>query len=101
VVIVSADKDFYQLLSDDVAMYDPNPKRESAMDVAALKEKLGLTPGEFLEAQGLMGDSTDNIPRRSRRGRKNSGQTDRRISQPGKICTNMSKTSNRKNSKRI
>jgi DNA polymerase-1 len=62
VVIVSADKDFYQLLSDDVAMYDPNPKRESAMDVAALKEKLGLTPGEFLEAQGLMGDSTDNIP---------------------------------------
>ena len=62
VVIVSADKDFYQLLSDKVAMYDPNPKRESAMDVAALKEKLGLTPEEFLEAQGLMGDSTDNIP---------------------------------------
>ena len=62
VVIVSADKDFYQLLSNDVAMYDPNPKRESAMDVAALKEKLGLTPEEFLEAQGLMGDSTDNIP---------------------------------------
>lgn len=62
VVIVSSDKDFYQLLGDQVSMYDPNPKKETNTNVRTLQEKFGLTPEEFLEAQGLMGDSTDNIP---------------------------------------
>lgn len=62
VVIVSGDKDFFQLLSEGVTMYDPNPKREKFESVESLYEKLGLTPAGFLEAQGLMGDSTDNIP---------------------------------------
>ena len=62
VVIVSNDKDYYQLLDEKVSMYDPNPKKESAMDLAALDEKFGLKPAQFLDAQGLMGDSTDNIP---------------------------------------
>ncbi|MEW6267206.1 MAG: DNA polymerase I [Thermodesulfobacteriota bacterium] len=61
-VIVSGDKDFYQVLDRRVSMYDPNPKRESAMTVETLKEKFGLAPAGFLEAQGLMGDGTDNIP---------------------------------------
>lgn len=62
VVIVSADKDFYQLLSDKVMMYDPNPKRESAMTPADFAEKFGIRPEQFLDVQGLMGDSSDNIP---------------------------------------
>ena len=62
VVIVSSDKDYYQLLGPTVSMYDPNPKRESAMTLESLREKFGLTPHGFLEAQGLMGDSSDNIP---------------------------------------
>ena len=62
VVIVSSDKDFYQLLGDGVRMYDPNPKRETSLNAASIDEKFGLTPAGFLEAQGLMGDSTDNIP---------------------------------------
>ena len=61
-VIISNDKDYYQLLSEKISMYDPNPKKESALDLAGLKEKYGLTPAQFLDAQGLMGDSTDNIP---------------------------------------
>ncbi|MEW5724338.1 MAG: DNA polymerase I [Thermodesulfobacteriota bacterium] len=62
VVIVSNDKDYYQLLGDRVTMYDPNPKKESSMSAASLAEKFGLTPAQFLDAQGLMGDPTDNIP---------------------------------------
>ncbi len=62
VVIVSADKDFYQLLSDRVTMYDPNPKRERTMTPAEVEEKVGIPADRFLDAQGLMGDSTDNIP---------------------------------------
>lgn len=62
VIIVSGDKDYYQMLNDRVSMYDPNPKRESAMDMETFKEKFGVTPAQFLDVQGLMGDSTDNIP---------------------------------------
>ncbi len=62
VVIVSGDKDFYQLLGEGVSMYDPNPKKEKSFTGASFQEAFGLPPESFLEAQGLMGDSTDNIP---------------------------------------
>ncbi|MDR2197953.1 MAG: DNA polymerase I [Deltaproteobacteria bacterium] len=63
VVIVSGDKDFYQLLSADVSMYDPDSSKKSALTLEAFKERfLGLEPQDFLEMQALMGDSSDNIP---------------------------------------
>jgi len=62
VVIVSSDKDFYQLLSDRVSMYDPDPKKDSALTLSAFQERFGLSPAAFLEMQALMGDSSDNIP---------------------------------------
>ncbi|MDL2260414.1 DNA polymerase I [Deltaproteobacteria bacterium OttesenSCG-928-K17] len=62
VVIVSGDKDFYQLLSSRVSMYDPDPKKESALTREAFKERFGLEPDAFLDMQALMGDSSDNIP---------------------------------------
>jgi DNA polymerase-1 len=43
-------------------MYDPNPKRESAVTPQSLREKYGIGPERFLDVQALMGDSTDNIP---------------------------------------
>jgi len=62
VIIVSSDKDFYQLLDDRVSMYDPDPKKDSALTQAAFRERFGLSPAAFLEMQALMGDSSDNIP---------------------------------------
>ena len=62
VVIVAGDKDYFQLLSPRISLYDPNPKRETSTTVESFSEKFGIKPEEFLEAQGLMGDSTDNIP---------------------------------------
>ncbi|MDR2613567.1 MAG: DNA polymerase I [Deltaproteobacteria bacterium] len=63
VVIVSADKDFYQLLSGRVSMYDPDPARRSAMTLAGFAERFeGLSPAQFLDCQALMGDASDNIP---------------------------------------
>lgn len=62
VIIVSGDKDFYQLLSPLVSMYDPDPKKKSALNLESFKTRFNLEPEGFLEAQGLMGDSTDNIP---------------------------------------
>ena len=62
VIIVSSDKDFYQLLNDLVSMYDPDPKKDSALTLSAFQERFGLSPAAFLEMQALMGDSSDNIP---------------------------------------
>ena len=62
VVIVSSDKDFYQLLNDQISMYDPDPKKDSALTKEAFRERFGLEPQAFLEMQALMGDSSDNIP---------------------------------------
>ncbi|MDR1045072.1 MAG: DNA polymerase I [Candidatus Adiutrix sp.] len=62
VVIVSGDKDFYQLLSDRISMYDPDPKKDSALSREAFLERYGLEPAAFLDMQALMGDSSDNIP---------------------------------------
>ncbi len=62
VVIVSGDKDFYQLLSDRISMYDPDPKKDSALTQEAFRERYGLSPSAFLDMQALMGDSSDNIP---------------------------------------
>jgi DNA polymerase-1 len=62
VVIVSSDKDFYQLLGPQVSMYDPDPKKESALTADAFRQRFGLEPPAFLDMQALMGDSSDNIP---------------------------------------
>ena len=62
VIIVSGDKDFYQLLSDQISMYDPDPKKDAAPDAASFQTRFGLSPKSFLEMQALMGDSSDNIP---------------------------------------
>jgi DNA polymerase-1 len=62
VVIVSGDKDFYQLLSPTVSMYDPSPNKNSAMTLESFKERFGIEPAAFLDVQALMGDSSDNIP---------------------------------------
>ena len=59
VVLVSKDKDLDQLLGDHVRMYDPGKDRE--MDAATLLEEKGFGAEQAVEAQMLMGDSTDNI----------------------------------------
>ncbi|MDR2826812.1 MAG: DNA polymerase I [Candidatus Adiutrix intracellularis] len=62
VVIVSSDKDFYQLLSELVSMYDPDPRKNSALTLKEFRQRFGLEPRAFLDIQALMGDSSDNIP---------------------------------------
>ena len=59
VVLVSRDKDLDQLLGDHVRMYDPAKDRE--IDAAAIREEKGYGPDQAVEAQMLIGDSTDNV----------------------------------------
>jgi DNA polymerase-1 len=59
-VIVTLDKDFFQLVGNGVRVF--NPRDEGTWyDEAAVKEKLGVTPGQVVDVLALMGDTIDNI----------------------------------------
>jgi DNA polymerase-1 len=66
-VIVSGDKDFYQLVGPGIHLL--NPGRGGATGVAAewvteenAAEKFGIPPAQVVDYLALVGDSSDNIP---------------------------------------
>lgn len=59
VYLVSRDKDLDQLLTDHVRMYDPS--KDAVIDAERVRDEKGFGPELAIEAQMLMGDSTDNI----------------------------------------
>jgi DNA polymerase-1 len=60
VVIVTGDKDFFQLVRDGIRVF--NPRDEGTwFDAAGVKEKFGVTPGQVVDALALMGDTIDNV----------------------------------------
>jgi DNA polymerase-1 len=62
VVIASSDKDFMQLVSDQVALANPGDKEERLWTAAEVREKTGVLPGQIVDYLSLVGDSVDNIP---------------------------------------
>ena len=60
VVIVSGDKDLAQLVDDRIHIYDL--AKNSWLDAAAVKTKLGVEPSQVPDLLALLGDSVDNIP---------------------------------------
>jgi DNA polymerase-1 len=60
VVIVTGDKDFFQLVRDGITVY--NPKEEGTWyDAAGVKDKFGVAPEQVVDVLALMGDTIDNI----------------------------------------
>jgi 5'-3' exonuclease len=59
-VIVSADKDFGQLIGDDDEQWDP--QRNQRWDAHGVKTRLGVRPDQVADYLALTGDSVDNIP---------------------------------------
>lgn len=60
VVMVSADKDLMQLVSDRITMFDP--MKDIHVDRAAVLKKFGVPPLRMQDFQALTGDTSDNIP---------------------------------------
>jgi DNA polymerase-1 len=59
-VIVTLDKDFFQLVRHGIRVF--NPRDEGTWyDAGAVKEKLGVTPEQVVDVLALMGDTIDNI----------------------------------------
>ncbi len=67
VVIVSGDKDFYQLIAPRVALLNPGrggpaAVDEQLVDLSNASERLGVPPERVVDYLALVGDSSDNIP---------------------------------------
>ena len=66
-VIVSGDKDFYQLIGDGIALLNPGRGGQAAVeeqwvDQSNASERLGVPPQRVVDYLALVGDSSDNIP---------------------------------------
>ncbi len=66
VVIVSGDRDLLQLATDKVMIKIPKTKGGKTVTEDYFREDFirlyGITPTEFIDMKGLMGDTSDNIP---------------------------------------
>lgn len=61
VVIVSGDKDLFQLIHDP-AVRQWDPQRDRLFTEAAVEEKTGVQPSQVRDYLALLGDSSDNVP---------------------------------------
>ncbi len=60
VVMVTGDKDFVQLVSDAVSIWDPMKDKATTLpDVHAV---FGLEPAQIVDVMGFSGDTSDNVP---------------------------------------
>lgn len=60
-IIISEDRDFYSLVSDDISIY--RPIKKEYVDMNNFKEMSGYdSPTHFLYGKVLVGDGSDNIP---------------------------------------
>jgi len=58
--MVTGDKDFIQLVTEDCLLWDP--MKDVVTDPAKVREDMGIDPLQFIVILGLAGDSADNIP---------------------------------------
>ncbi len=62
VVIASADKDFMQLVSPQIGLWNPNDKAAVIWTREQVVAKAGVAPEQVADWLALMGDAVDNIP---------------------------------------
>ncbi|WP_183070996.1 DNA polymerase I [Helicobacter pylori] len=83
--IYSKDKDFNQLLSDKIALFDGKTEF-LAKDCV---EKYGILPSQFTDYQGIVGDSSDNYKGVKGIGSKNAKELLQRLGSLEKIYENL------------
>ena len=59
-VIVSNDKDFFQVLGKDTILHRPTQKE--TLNMKNIIEKFGIHPNNFALARAMVGDTSDNLP---------------------------------------
>jgi len=59
-IIVSGDKDFYQLIDKNTSLLDT--RNNQTIGIKDVQERYGVEPDKTIEVLGLSGDSSDNVP---------------------------------------
>jgi DNA polymerase I len=64
VYMVTPDKDYAQLVKDNVFLYRPNSRGGgfTCLDEEGIVQKFGVRPEQIIDYLGLKGDSVDNLP---------------------------------------
>ncbi len=60
VVMVTGDKDFVQLVTDNIIIWDP--MKDLLIDPGSVRETYCIEPQQMADVLGLAGDASDNIP---------------------------------------
>ena len=60
VVLITGDKDFCQMVSENVTLVDT--MRERVTGVREVRQKYGIEPGQMIDFFALVGDKVDNVP---------------------------------------
>jgi DNA polymerase-1 len=60
VVMVTGDKDFIQLVTDQAIIWDP--MKDETIDAGSVKKSYGVGPHQMIDVMGLSGDASDNVP---------------------------------------
>jgi DNA polymerase-1 len=60
VVMVTGDKDFMQLVTQQAIIWDP--MKDVITDAKSITESYGVEPRQMVDVMGLSGDTTDNVP---------------------------------------
>ncbi len=64
VICMTSDKDYYQLVDDNISLLKPAFRGMDFISVSypEVEKKFGVMPGKVIDVMALMGDSSDNIP---------------------------------------
>ena len=62
VVIASSDKDFMQLVSEQIGLLNPGDKTETVWTDEQVRAKTGVAPSQIVDWLSLTGDTVDNVP---------------------------------------
>lgn len=62
VYMVTGDKDYQQLVTDKVILYNPKSDGTLIWKPAEVEEHFGVPPSRVIDVLALMGDSSDNVP---------------------------------------
>jgi len=59
-VMVTGDKDFMQLVTENAVIFDP--MKDKVIDEETIQAEFSLTPAQVIDMMGMAGDAADNIP---------------------------------------
>ncbi len=94
VVIITNDKDMYQLISDDVIVVY-NPVQDKMYDEKKFVDEFGFTPSSIVDYLALTGDSVDNIPGAKGIGKVGAGRLIKEFGSVDNVFHNLDKIGDR------